>query len=77
LHDRKQLSGAVKFINSGNSDVMIFSRAQGFHCAINTGTDPFALIKEFPNCEVMVSSDMQLGGKNESLPPNCAIWFIA
>jgi alpha-glucosidase len=77
LHDRKQLSGAVTFIDSGDSDVMIFSRAQGFHCAINTGTDPFALIKEFPNCEVMVSSDMQLGGKNESLPPNCAVWFIA
>ena len=77
LHDRKQLSGAVTFIDTENSGVMIFSRAQGFHCAINTGTDPFALIKEFPNCEVMVSSDMQLGGKNESLPPNCAVWFIA
>ena len=77
LHDRKQLSGAVAFIETEDSDVMIFSRAQGFHCAINTGADPFALTKEFPNCEVMVSSDMQLGGKNESLPPNCAVWFIA
>lgn len=76
LHKRKQLRGDVTFIESGDQNVMIFSRAEGFHCAINTGTNSFELGQVFPDCQVVVSSDMQLAGKNNVLPPNCAVWFI-
>jgi alpha-glucosidase len=77
VRDRKKLSGAVTFIDSGDSNVMIFARNEGFHCIINTGMNPYQLSNRFPRCEVMVSSDMQLGDKNKVLPPNCAVWFIA
>lgn len=77
LHERKKFHGGLNFIESGNPDVMIFARDEGFHCAINAGDEPFSLAKTFDQCEVIVSSDMQLGGKSQSLPPNCAVWFIA
>ena len=77
VRDRKKLSGAVTFIDSGDSNVMIFARNEGFHCIINTGMNPYQLSNRFPRCEVLVSSDMQLGDKNKVLPPNCAVWFIA
>ncbi len=77
LHDRKNVIGPLTFVESGDPDVMIFSRDAGFYCAVNTGATPFPLNQLFPHCEVMVSSDMQLGGKNHSLPPNCAVWFFA
>lgn len=76
VRDRKQLSGAVTFIESGDSNVMIFARDKGFHCVVNTGKHPYQLSNKFPSCEVLVSSDMQLGGKNQSLPPNCAVWCV-
>jgi len=77
LHERRAVTGPVTFVDSGNENVMIFSRDSGFHVAVNTGSTPWDIGAMFPNCSVMVSSDMQVGGKEESLPPNCAVWFIA
>jgi len=75
LHMRINLSGPVKFIESHDPHVMVFSRDEGFHCAINTGSSDYDLSRIFPNAKLILSSDMQLGGKNEFLPPNCCIWF--
>jgi alpha-glucosidase len=75
LHMRKNLSGPIAFKESGDSGVLIFSRDNRFHCAINTGPDLYDMSERFPTVEVILSSDMQLGDKDKALPPNCCVWF--
>ena len=76
LAQRRKLTGSLNFVDSEDSGVMIFRRNNGFHCAINTGITDYELSKLFPSAKVFLSSDMELGGKNAVLPPNCAVWFI-
>ncbi len=76
LQMRKNLSGPITFLESGDLGVLIFSRDNGFHCAINTGFDSYDMSQRFATAEVILSSDMQLGDKNEFLTPNCCIWFL-
>ena len=77
LHARRNVNGDLVLVDSHQEDVMIFRRGGGFHCAINTGDTSFPLGQYFPECTVIISSDMRPGGKNEFLPPNCAVWFTA
>ena len=76
LAQRRNLTGCLNFMDSEDGGVMIFHRDSGFHCAINTGITDYELSKLFPTAKVFLSSDMELGGKNTVLPPNCAVWFI-
>ncbi|MCF8530094.1 MAG: glycoside hydrolase family 13 protein [Candidatus Nanopelagicales bacterium] len=75
LHKRRSLRGELTVGDSGSESVMVFHRDNGVHVAINTGSTVFPMHERFPGCEVTISSDMVTGGKNEFLPPDCAIWF--
>ena len=75
LHKRRSLRGELTVSDSGSESVMVFHRDNGVHVAINTGSTDFPMHERFPGCEVTISSDMVTGGKNEFLPPDCAIWF--
>lgn len=75
LHKRRSLRGELTVSDSGSESVMVFHRDNGMHVAINTGSTDFPMHEHFPGCEVTISSDMVTGGKNQFLPPDCAIWF--
>lgn len=75
LHDRTALHGNLEFVDSGDISVMVFRRGDGVHVAVNTGDQDYSVADKFPTCDVILSSDLQPGGKNETLPPDCAIWF--
>lgn len=76
LHKRRSLRGELTVNDSGNESVMVFHRDNGMHVAINTGSTDFPMHEHFPGCEVTISSDMVTGGKNQFLPPDCAVWFL-
>jgi alpha-glucosidase len=77
LDQREQFRGEVRFIDSGDSEVMIFARDNGIHMAVNTGLEAYSLPEFLLEAEIMLDSEVVkiLGDKTEVLPPNCARWF--
>lgn len=75
LHERPSLHGSLEFVETGVESVMVFHRGHGIHVAINTGVNDYAINVLFPGCKVTLSSDRVIDGKDEVLPPDCAIWF--
>lgn len=74
---RAQFTGDAKFIESGDSTVMIFHRDQGIYCVINTGKSEYLLPDVLRTAEVLLDSESveTSGDKTEVLPPDCARWF--
>jgi alpha-glucosidase len=77
LRIRAHFSGDVEFIPSGRLDVLIFTRDNGIHIAVNTGSADYQLPDFLRAAEVLLDSEMvnTLGDKTQVLPPNCARWF--
>lgn len=70
-------TGSVTFVESGDSDTMIFHRAQGIYIVVNTGNIEYLLPEFLHAAEVLLDSETVIasGDNTEVLPPDRARWF--